>query len=917
MRSPGLFGARMASGNSILTRGQRRLLGAVVALGVLAVANTLYLLANRLAGWVGRPFLGEDALALPRFYQAMVLSHTGVGLLLVAGAVAFASWHLGRALRRRAPLSVALGALLVSSGIALAVTGLFIVTAANNRAHRGVFYAHVALGAVAVLLFALHRLLSLAPPAPGAARRGAVRLAGVLGVLVAVHAATLPGPSRAPDAAAPSAAERARADERPGRYLPPGFVPRSSPFFPSATTTASGALLPSRLLTDDDVAHTSEALARDIERHGFAVEAKVGASTCVRCHASIVDQWARSAHRYSSFNNVFYRATIEDMRTRVGFEKSKWCAGCHDPAIMMAGGMTREIEPFSAQAQSGLTCLACHAIDRIHDVTGNGAYNVGDDRPDPYIFAGAKTGPLAFVHDLAVKARPEVHKALMKKPFFATAEFCAACHKVSLDVPVNEYRWIRGQNDYDAWHDTGVAGNAARTFYLPKTPKVCQDCHMPPEPATLGDAAAKGGMVRSHRFLAVNTALPHVRGDRETIERTEAFLRDRKLRLDLVAMRGAGEAADLRVVVRNLGVGHTFPGGTNDSNEGWLHVRVTDPETGALLFESGAIAGDGYVDRDAHFYGAVLVDRHSQRIRRRNAQDIHSAIYANTIGPGTAQVVRYRFPVPPALRSRPVRVEVALRWRKFKREYTEFVFAEHRREPVPDLPVSTICETRADVGPGEEGVVAAATAAAGVEPWERFNDYGIGLLLQGDAKGAAAAFERVAALAPARVDGPRNLARVALQQGDLAEAYRRLARCEELAPADPQTAYFFGKAFLEDGRYAEAAEALARCLARFPQDRDALRSLGRARYLDGRHADAIAAFDRALEIDPEDRTAHYHRMLALRALGREDEAAAASEAYLKYQIDEEAGELQRSYRLANLADQRESQPIHVHEAPSR
>ena len=52
-------------------------------------------------------------------------------------------------------------------------------------------------------------------------------------------------------------------------------------------------------------------------------------------------------------------------------------------------------------------------------------------------------------HDTLGKGRPDVHKERMLKPFFRQGEFCAACHKVSLDVPVNGYRWFRGFNDYD------------------------------------------------------------------------------------------------------------------------------------------------------------------------------------------------------------------------------------------------------------------------------------------------------------------------------------------------------------------------------------------------------------------------------------------------------------------------------------
>ena len=46
---------------------------------------------------------------------------------------------------------------------------------------------------------------------------------------------------------------------------------------------------------------------------------------------------------------------------------------------------------------------------------------------------------------------------------------------------------------------------------------------MPNEKVHLGDLAAKNGYVRSHRFLAVNTALPFLRGDEATIRRIEEF----------------------------------------------------------------------------------------------------------------------------------------------------------------------------------------------------------------------------------------------------------------------------------------------------------------------------------------------------------------------------------------------------------
>ncbi|MFQ5496123.1 MAG: hypothetical protein ACE5EX_12175, partial [Phycisphaerae bacterium] len=547
------------------------------------------------------------------------------------------------------------------------------------------------------------------------------------------------------------------------------------------------------------------------------VEQPIGAETCERCHPDTVEQWSKSAHRFASFNNPFYEATINDMRRgalamtegvarhvaafpqwrgRTGEIKSKWCSGCHDPAIMLAGKMTDPIDRRSPEAQAGLTCLACHAIDRIHNNTGNGNYNIADEQEDPYLFAGAAGGTLAaYLHDVAIKAKPEVHKRLLLNPTFRTSEYCAACHKVSLQEPVNNYRWLRAQNEYDNWHDSGVSLNAARTFYLPPARRVCQDCHMPPEPAPLGDVAAKNGMVRSHRFLAVNTALPFVRGDTETIERIEAFLRDVKLRIDLFALTRkregeaqtiyaldqtrpalvAGESVTLDVVVRNIGVGHTFPGGTNDSNESWIELTLLDDED-RIILHSGGVGEDGHVDPAAHFFRSVLVDREGHAIHRRNAPDIYAAVYNNVIGPGTAHAVHYALTVPP-LAGRSIKLRARLLWRKFDRTYTAFAFHTNREgfkrfDDVPDLPITEICVSEV-VLPVVDAASAGAVAAAEVSDetlagdWMRFNDYGIGLLLQSDTKGARRAFEHVARLAPNRRDGHANLARVALRDGDL------------------------------------------------------------------------------------------------------------------------------------------------------
>jgi hypothetical protein len=170
----------------------------------------------------------------------------------------------------------------------------------------------------------------------------------------------------------------------------------------------------------------------------------------------------------------------------------------------------REVEHLP-EGQAGLGCVACHAIVDVEGSMGQGGYTM--EYPKLSDLAASEQPVMRFLHDFLVKVNPEPHRRAFLKPFMKeqSPEFCSSCHKVHLDVPVNNYRWIRGFNDYDNWQASGVSGQGARSFYYPPSPMKCSDCHMPLVPSN--DPAAKNGRVRSHEFLAANTALPYVNGD--------------------------------------------------------------------------------------------------------------------------------------------------------------------------------------------------------------------------------------------------------------------------------------------------------------------------------------------------------------------------------------------------------------------
>src|SRR3954471_3835402 len=255
--------------------------------------------------------------------------------------------------------------------------------------------------------------------------------------------------------------------------------------------------------------------------------------SCGRCHVDIYNQWNSSAHHFSSFNNQWYRKSIEYMQDTLGTKPSKWCAGCHDHAVFFNGRFDRPIKEQidTPEAQAGLACTSCHSITHVRSTMGKGDFEI--EYPPLHDLAASDHPLLRFAHDQLTYIDPQPHKEIFLKPFHRdqTPEFCSSCHKVHLDVPVNSYRWFRGFNDYDNWQASGVSGEGARSFYYPKKPSKCADCHMPL--VASNDPAAKDGKVRSHRFAAANTALPFVNGDAAQLKAVQDFLRDGQISVDV------------------------------------------------------------------------------------------------------------------------------------------------------------------------------------------------------------------------------------------------------------------------------------------------------------------------------------------------------------------------------------------------
>ncbi len=809
-------------------------------------------------------------------YMILVLTHVALGTLLVAPVLVFLVMHVMKMQIKRnlaatlAGLStvVSLGLLLVSGFVLViegaTVPGMIPLHITTTITTIGGFLLHVALKRG--VRFHFLEWGSLWQSGAGSALRHPLNITLIAGVVVSIIFFI-----------------SLQQDNTRQKYLP---EKAQKTFEPGQTTLAH-----QNFLKDDDLGRS--------ESCGQA-----------GCHPDIYKQWNESVHHFSSFNNPYYRKTIELLIEQKDVAPVRWCASCHDAMVLYPGRMqdAKVIDMEHPNAQAGITCLSCHAIDALRDVKGNGRVVMAE--PDEYPFARSQHPAGQWIHNKLVKSKPEPHRRAMLKPMHRTPEFCGACHKVGIPPEVNAYRWKRGQNQYDNWHNSGASGNIVRSFYLPPVAKTCNDCHMPLVPSN--DEGNDNGFVRSHRFATANATLPMLKDAPEQVALVKKFLQDSVVTVDLfnVEVNGkvygpneampvlkANDEVKATVVVRNRKVGHIFPEGTNDSNEPWVELKAKD-QSGETVLASGLLDNFGRVDSTAHFFRAKLVGRASKLIGKRDIHNWVATIYANVIGPGTARTVHYRFRVPSGVSI--TELEATLNYRKFTQEYNEFVF-EGKELPVqPIIAMSTAKRQTTSVPLAHRPL------------WERWNDYGIGLLLESDTKAALEAFKQVTKLAPKNPEGPINQGRVFFTEGQVDRGLEILKEAEARRAGYLKTAYFRGALNKKQGAYDEAIADWKKVAETYPHDRVLLLDIGRTEYLAGRYDAALEWIDRTLAIDPEDLGGLYNRMLTLGALGREAEFEAARKLYEYHKDDEDAMAVTANFKQNHPAANNEAQPIHAH-----
>jgi hypothetical protein len=359
---------------------------------------------------------------------------------------------------------------------------------------------------------------------------------------------------------------------------------------------------------------------------------------------------------------------------------------------------------------------------------GNNGFTI--EYPPLHQLMTSKNKVVRTMVDFMTYLNPEPHRETFLKPFMVeqSSEFCSTCHKVHLDIPVNNYRWFRGFNDYDNWQASGFGEGRALVLLSAQRP----DLHGLPHAARTFEGSGQsrrpdslapvpGGQYRARqrqqrrRAACRRAEIPHLRlhlgrylrgfpgGEQRKADGHDPALRNgpkaefgigrgRRSRaagrhLHPRSGQGGGAprsgAAEVRarldarvdVVVRTRKIGHFFPGGTLDSFDIWLELQATDA-TGKTIFWSGQVedGGKGPVEPGAHFYKAYQLDGDGNEINKRNAWQARSVLYVHAIQPGAADTVHYLLNIPKDAKG-PIHLTAKLNHRKFSWYYTQFAYA--------------------------------------------------------------------------------------------------------------------------------------------------------------------------------------------------------------------------------------------------
>lgn len=653
--------------------------------------------------------------------------------------------------------------------------------------------------------------------------------------------------------------------------------------------------------------------------------------TCGGCHADVFAQQQASAHAFASLNNPIYRGAVERTRREAGDKASLMCASCHDVPLLSDEIAAGIIDPADDRAHAGVTCRVCHGIDEVTR-SGNGSYTMSE-RP----FVLPRDGDPASV---------AAHKRSVAP--LRSADLCASCHRSFLHEDTGNHGvFVTGLDDFGSWLGSAYNGSELERIDDPIAEKTCTDCHMADVPAPLGDAAAKGGRIASHRFVGGHTWLASMVGDQAQLDSQRANL-EGTISLDWAGISIDGGALRMPVagspapvsstavvdlVMRNRSVGHVFPAGVTDAQDTWVAVELRDAR-GRLLAQAGQRHADGdHTDMSAHVLRTLMVDEDGVIRFLHEAHAFRAAVVSHALAPRDALAVRYRFAIPRGLpddaypltlrgqllhRTRNLLLQAdacaesrSARGKRFKAKARQL--GQPVLDPCRAQPVTVIAAAEAELGPG---------ARAAQPTWLQAYEHGLALLhsRQEHVQDARAPLELARSLlASDPAARPRDraavvhaLGRLASLEGRANDALALFDQAEKLVGHHPAIDYGRGQATARVWRWAEAAEAFQRASEGAPENVDGWVQLAMALGSLDRETEALAAAQRGLALFPRQADLLRVQALALKSLGADDSDPALV-AYDDHRPPDYAYQLRITCAANDEMCELERDPVHVHD----
>lgn len=257
---------------------------------------------------------------------------------------------------------------------------------------------------------------------------------------------------------------------------------------------------------------SGEAIASDAVHLAFFLDDRFPSATaCQTCHEDHFREWSVSPHAYAQLSPVF-NAMHGTILKRTNGTNGDFCIRCHTQVGMNLG------EPLFMSnvdrhpvSREGITCIACHRVNRAYGKESGRMKMVGGDLFEPVYGPMGNKELRRVIESGEYQVNTErgkpgraIHADVKRFFRLVTPGFCGSCHDVNL---LNGFRLEETFSEY-------------KTSPAAKKGVTCQDCHMGTEPgrpsgyavapaARIGDVETKPRKRTNHMFPGPDHSVIH------------------------------------------------------------------------------------------------------------------------------------------------------------------------------------------------------------------------------------------------------------------------------------------------------------------------------------------------------------------------------------------------------------------------